>query len=81
MTSTTTDSTRRNISILNNRGGTMADEERRPEVPPDPQETTLKTSLTDKLLVNEDSHEAATQSRFLGCVPPPAEGGGANFTE
>jgi len=77
MTSTEIDFTKRNI-ILNHRGGRMADEGRRPGVPPDPQETTLR--LTDKIIVNEDSHDAACQPRFLGRVPSPADGGGAVVT-
>ena len=69
-----------NVSIMSNRDGMMGDEGRWPGVPPDPQETTLRTSFTNKLLVNEDCHDAATVPRFLGCVPPSDGGGGAFFT-
>jgi len=76
MTSTQTDLTERNITILTHRGGRMIDEGRRPGVPPDPQETTLRSGHTNKILVNGDSHGAASQPRFSGCVPSSAEGGG-----
>jgi len=69
-----------NISILSNRDGRMIGEGRWPGVPPDPQETTLRTSLTNKLLVNEDSHDAASVPRFLGRDPPSDGGGRAYFT-
>jgi len=76
-----TDLTDLNISIMSNRDDMMTDEGRWPGVPPDPQETTLRTSLTNKLLVNEDSHDAATVPRFLGRDPPSDGGGRAFFTE
>jgi len=69
MTSTMTNSTERNIPILNSHDGRMTDKRRWPSVPPDPLQTTLRMSLADKLLVNEDSHDVATIPRFLGCLP------------
>ena len=80
MASTQTDLTERNITILTHRGGRMVDEGRRPGVPPDPQETTLRSGHTNKIIVNGDSHDAASQPRFSGCVPSPAaeDGGGAD---
>ena len=75
-----TDLTDLNISIMSNRDDMMTDEGRWPGVPPDPQETTLRTSLTNKLLVNEDSHDAASVPRFLGRDPPSDGGGRVYFT-
>ena len=54
----------------------MVDEGRRPGVPPDPQETTLRSGHTNKIIVNGDSHGAASQPRFSGCVPSPDNNGG-----
>jgi len=76
MASTQTDLTERNITILTHRGGRMVDEGRRPGVPPDPQETTLRSGHTNKIIVNGDSHGAASQPRFSGCVPSPDDNGG-----
>jgi len=72
----------KNLSALFYLNVRMVDEGRRPGVPPDPQETTLRSGHTNKIIVNGDSHGAASQPRFSGCVPSPDDNGsGAVVTE